>query len=179
MSIYPKPNLTFGIPTKFNTVDFPQSKDCDCSDDYRQSIYYNTDSSGIIYYTTNAAPVWMKVNITLEPGTWRISYSGTVYLNGSNVSSFFLSTADSTQSDAVIKSNRLITGTSSLRSSGGSYTLYPLSMNVIINVSITTTYYLYGTINTTPSANTILYSANISGIVDDPDALVILNASRI
>jgi len=168
---YPKPNLIFGLPSKFNIQDFPQiDSSCDCSNGYIQNIY----NSDVIYYN-NTDVIYLNSSITLPSGIWQLNYNFPIFTWRDYKSIVFLSTSSST---ATAIANRLIISQSVYRSNSNvlNSSISQCSNSFVLSIPQTTTYYLYGTIDQAPAASTPIFSNNITAITTNPDSSIIISA---
>jgi hypothetical protein len=168
---YPKPNLIFGLPSKFNSQDFSQiDSSCDCSNGYIQSIY---NDNVINYDGTNT--IYLNSSITLPSGIWQINYNFPIGLFSNHVTIVFLSTSNN-PSTAI--ANRLVNSQTIYKnnSSGTGLSLVQCSNSFVLSVPQTTIYYLYGVINQSAPAGTAIFNNNITGTTDNPDSSIILSA---
>ena len=139
---------------------------------------------GSTIYYNGANSVYLQVSLTLEENTtWLLCYTGTnLWIYQNSPLSVFISTLDSTNTNANIKSAMVTYSQSTMKGTGGTgtTTYFTTSNQIIVTPTATTTYYLYGCSNTAPPTTTdTLYSSGMSGGLTDPDGYIQLFALKI
>jgi hypothetical protein len=124
------------------------------------NISFNSTSYKVVRYSGGTInydgdkPVYLKVAITLEPNiNWLVSYVGTtIFLYQTSPVSLFLSTVDDSQRltypdwSTIVKNASIPLSVVTMKGSGtgGILTYFNPANQFLMNISTTTTYYLYG-----------------------------------
>jgi hypothetical protein len=170
---YIKYGNSYLIPI-FNDKNYP-----DTGDTYKPKSYYqNVYNSAVINYNgTNC--VYLETSITLTKGLWNVSYNANINLYSNFLTVLFLSSANTSDTNANKINNRLILSQTLNRTNSNSTTTQDSRVaywSGIINVASDTTYYLYGTTTTAPPASTPLFNPSQTSLTSDPDCNIIITA---
>jgi hypothetical protein len=145
---YIKYGNSYLIPI-FNDKNYP-----DTGDTYKPKSYYqNVYNSAVINYNgTNC--VYLETSITLTKGLWNVSYNANINLYSNFLTVLFLSSANTSDTNANKINNRLILSQTLNRTNSTSTTTQATRVaywSGIINVASDTTYYLYAIAASTSS----------------------------